>query len=284
MNCVYINKDIIDKKLDAKNKVEEANTFYAFAISFGRIIDLGNVSNTVYCLLQLFEEYKCFFFFKMKEDPIDRLWFPITLQSYQQINKFNDNINGIDGDSSASLDDTHDHYEETASIRSNRKYMKPSDRTSQFKSINQLPFPENSTTDFNTYFESTVQYSIDDWKSGSKRIEPGKIEYFKIFSFQNIGFELDYYEVSHSLMSVLILIYNKMYDNRCLNESMFSYFEMIDKSIMETIIEPLTNQIETLAEQILDEQFTDIKNKLSYDDIVKNHFIEPEFNKLTQKQ
>ena len=73
MNCVYINKDIIDKKLDAKNKVEEANTFYAFAISFGRIIDLGNVSNTVYCLLQLFEEYKCFFFFKMKEDPIDRL-------------------------------------------------------------------------------------------------------------------------------------------------------------------------------------------------------------------
>ena len=58
MNSVFINKDLIDQKISIESKSKKAKVLYAFALSFGRIIDLGNVSNTIHFLLQLFEEYK----------------------------------------------------------------------------------------------------------------------------------------------------------------------------------------------------------------------------------
>ena len=39
---------------------EKAKIYFALANSFGRIVDLGNVANTVFCCLQLFEEYRNF--------------------------------------------------------------------------------------------------------------------------------------------------------------------------------------------------------------------------------
>ena len=61
LNWVHLNKDIIHQKIDVQVKSEKAKVLYALAISFGKIIDLSNVANTIYCWLQLFEEYKIFY-------------------------------------------------------------------------------------------------------------------------------------------------------------------------------------------------------------------------------
>ena len=210
---------------------------------------------------------------------------PVTLQSHQQINQFNDIINGTDGGETSVTESRSKKYKKEDTIKPSKKLIKSVEKANASKNSSQLPFFEKSTTDFDTYFANTVSYNADEQgKSGAKKIEPGEIEYFHVFSHQNIGFELDYYEVSRSLMSILILVYNKMYDNRCLNEHMYGYFEIIDKAIMETFIDPLTADIEEIAQVILEDQFSDIMNKLNFEDIIKNHLIEPEFNKLTQKQ
>ena len=48
LNSVHLSKDIIHQRVDIQVKSEKAKMLYALAISFGKIIDLSNVANTVY--------------------------------------------------------------------------------------------------------------------------------------------------------------------------------------------------------------------------------------------
>jgi len=165
-----------------------------------------------------------------------------------------------------------------------------------------LPFPESSTTDFDKYFENTIFEEVGETK---KQLS------VNVFVYHNISFEIDYYEICHSLLDVLVLIYNKMYDSRCTNETMQGYLdkigstgqfsrgkwsnlgnagsriyfwlEEIDKAIMQCIIEPITEEIEEVAQEQLDEQFYDIMDTLSFEDSVVHPSVDPSFNKLSQK-
>lgn len=104
-----------------------------------------------------------------------------------------------------------------------------------------------------------------------------------MFIYQNIGYDIDYYEACYSLLNVLILIYNKMYDSRCLNETMYNHFEKIDKSIMDVIVDPISSDLSELAEELLNDQFDDLMNVLSFDEGGAHPSVEPFFKKISQK-
>jgi len=48
LNSVFVNKDRIEQKVDVSLKSEKAKVLFAFAISFGKVLDLSNVANTVF--------------------------------------------------------------------------------------------------------------------------------------------------------------------------------------------------------------------------------------------
>eukprot|EP00345_Euplotes_harpa_P010706 CAMPEP_0168356306 /NCGR_PEP_ID=MMETSP0213-20121227/25074_1 /TAXON_ID=151035 /ORGANISM="Euplotes harpa, Strain FSP1.4" /LENGTH=141 /DNA_ID=CAMNT_0008368695 /DNA_START=339 /DNA_END=764 /DNA_ORIENTATION=+ len=140
--------------------------------------------------------------------------------SFQQLNTFNDE-------------------DKEVSRYSNARFIDEcEDDVRKFKSIGDsivshtfLPFADNATTDFQVYFENTVQYNIEDEaiKVKGTRGKPSKEEILrearnytsyesnymgKVFAYQHISYEVDYFETAFTLLDELILIYNKMYDNR----------------------------------------------------------------------
>ena len=44
--------------------------------------------------------------------------------------------------------------------------------------------------------------------------------------------KIDYCDVGFTLIDILVLVYNKMYDNQYLNQVMLSYIEKIDNIIV----------------------------------------------------
>ena len=68
---------------------------------------------------------------------------------------------------------------------------------------------------------------------------------FSIFFFQNIPYEIDYYETCYSLLNILVYIYNKLYDNETTN------VERIDKAIMDNIIDPIVEDVSQVADKLL---------------------------------
>ena len=90
-----------------------------------------------------------------------------------------------------------------------------------------------------------------------------KIPYhFKVLTCPHIGIELDYCEVTKSLLDLLIIIYNKLYDNQALNQSIYSYIEKTDKEIMSRIIETITEDINELAKRLIYKQLGKINQEI----------------------
>lgn len=83
-----------------------------------------------------------------------------------------------------------------------------------------------------------------------------KIPESSLFVFQNIPYDLDYYDTCYGLLNVLVLIYNKLYDNETTN------FDKIDKAIMDSIIDPIVSDVSEFADELLQNQFDDIMNML----------------------
>ena len=88
MNCVKITKKDIVKAISPQQLQERTETFFYLGLSLGRIVDLGNISNTVYCVLQLFEEIDRFNQLGMKEDPMNQLLYPHPLLSFAKQQSF----------------------------------------------------------------------------------------------------------------------------------------------------------------------------------------------------
>lgn len=94
------------------------------------------------------------------------------------------------------IEDTRRKYKEPDNSKQSKKFIKSIEKANEAKSISPFPFFENPTTDYNTYFSNTVQdWNEENTKPGKSKIDPDEIEVFKIFCYQNISFELDYYEV-----------------------------------------------------------------------------------------
>ena len=202
-----------------------------------------------------------FYLFNMKEDPVEMLWYPPTWQSFQQLNKFDLSWNGENEDEDKSEDDRPRKWYNKNDSKS-KKLIKSIEKANRPKETVYLPFPEQATTDYQTYFENTVQYDVE--MNTDNLVKDA----FKMFTYQHISYDLNLYEVSHSLMNILMLIYNKMYDNRWLNNKMFDHLEKVDDSIMTHIIEPITNIIEEIAEVLMNEQFSEVTNDLSFVNII----------------
>ena len=262
MNCVFINKELLEEWIDPSNKQDLAAKFYSLAISFGRVVDLSNVVNTVYWLLQLFEEVNVFYFLKMNEDPVEMLWYPPTQQSFQQLSKFEQACIGENEEEEEEHDEDHSRKWYNKNDSKSKKLIKSIEKANKAKETALLPFAEQATTDYQTYFENTVQYDVE--MNTDNLVQ----DVLKMFTYQHISYDMNLYEVSHSLMNILMLIYNKMYDNRCLNNKMFSHLEKVDNSIMSHIIEPLTDIIEEIAQTLMTEQFNEVINDLSFENII----------------
>ena len=59
------------------------------------------------------------------------------------------------------------------------------------------------------------------------KIDP-KAPVFKVFYCHSIPIELDYCQVAQHLLDMLIIVYNKMYDNQFLNNQVIANVEKID--------------------------------------------------------
>ena len=62
---------------------------------------------------------------------------------------------------------------------------------------------------------------------------------------------LDYCDVACSLIDMLTLVYNKMYDNQYLNQVMLSYIEKIDNIIVVSHFLSKSNLIEQSNKKLL---------------------------------
>ena len=62
---------------------------------------------------------------------------------------------------------------------------------------------------------------------------------------------LDYCDVACSLIDMLTLVYNKMYDNQYLNQVMLSYIEKIDNIIVVSHFLSKSNSIEQSNKKLL---------------------------------
>lgn len=96
-----------------------------------------------------------------------------------------------------------------------------------------------------------------DIKSPPRRTDV-KVPEIGLFLYQNVPFPLDYYEICHSLLNTLVLIYNRLYHNETSN------FERIDKSIMENIIDPIVGDVSKVAEDLQEKVFGDLLSNKDY--------------------
>jgi hypothetical protein len=62
---------------------------------------------------------------------------------------------------------------------------------------------------------------------------------------------VDYCDVACSLIDMLTLVYNKMYDNQYLNQVMLSYIEKIDNIIVVSHLLNKSNPIEQSNKKLL---------------------------------
>jgi hypothetical protein len=62
---------------------------------------------------------------------------------------------------------------------------------------------------------------------------------------------VDYCDVACSLIDMLTLVYNKMYDNQYLNQVMLSYIEKIDNIIVVSHLLSKSNPIEQSNKKLL---------------------------------
>jgi len=62
---------------------------------------------------------------------------------------------------------------------------------------------------------------------------------------------VDYCDVACSLIDMLTLVYNKMYDNQYLNQVMLSYIEKIDNIIVVSHLLSKSNLIEQSNKKLL---------------------------------
>ncbi len=62
---------------------------------------------------------------------------------------------------------------------------------------------------------------------------------------------VDYCDVACSLIDILTLVYNKMYDNQYLNQVMLSYIEKIDNIIVVSHFLSKSNFIEQSNKKLL---------------------------------
>ena len=79
---------------------------------------------------------------------------------------------------------------------------------------NPLPYVEKPVSTFKDYKDR----NFNDKRNVHNQAANLKIPYhFKVLTCPHIGIELDYCEVTKSLLDLLIIIYNKLYDNQALN-------------------------------------------------------------------
>lgn len=78
---------------------------------------------------------------------------------------------------------------------------------------------------------------------------------------------VDYCDVACSLIDMLTLVYNKMYDNQYLNQVMLSYIEKIDNIIVNKVIKSLCEDINKVSRIIAVKQLAKINKVLKQDNI-----------------
>ena len=78
---------------------------------------------------------------------------------------------------------------------------------------------------------------------------------------------IDYCDVGCILIDMLVLVYNKMYDNQYLNSVMLSYIEKIDNIIVNKVIKSFCEDINKVARIIAVKQLAKINKVLKIDNV-----------------
>lgn len=78
------------------------------------------------------------------------------------------------------------------------------------------------------------------------KVDP-KAPIFKVFSCHSAPIKLNYCEVAYTLIDMLVLIYNKMYDNQYLSPTMLASIEKIDSVIVNKVIKAICEDLNRVA-------------------------------------
>eukprot|EP00347_Sterkiella_histriomuscorum_P019822 403340168 len=316
LNCVKLNKTLVSKILQQQYGNQEmkvkSERFYYLGYSLGKIIDLGNVINTVYTLLQLFEEYEVYTkqsgSQSLENNAILRQVLPFNVETFSKLQltaekrflqseEYRESLSNTDsndarlligagglsqfqsqnlgsGNQASNFDDQQkgspqqpggiggglqravNHHEE---IKVDLKY----------KSV--LPVYEQHYNNYEEYIMKTSAagslYSSEN--SIASRIHATKVDLktpnFKVLSCHSVPIQLDYCEVSSFLLDMLIIVYNKMYDNQFVNQQMLAHVEKIDSIIMNKVVKVLSDDINRVAKILAVKQLAKINKALKLD-------------------
>lgn len=76
---------------------------------------------------------------------------------------------------------------------------------------------------------------------------------------------MNYCEVASLLIDMLILVFNKMYDNQFLNPQMLAHVEKIDTVIVNRVIKALCEDINRVARLVAVKQLAKVNKALKVD-------------------
>ena len=96
------------------------------------------------------------------------------------------------------------------------------------------------------------------------KIDP-KTPNFKVLFCHSVPINLDYCEVSTFLLDMLIIVYNKMYDNQFLNQAMLAHVEKIDQIVMGKVVKVLADDVNRVAKILAVKQLAKINKSLKLD-------------------
>jgi hypothetical protein len=218
---------------------------FTFGLSISKVLDLGSITNTLKAMHQMFEEYSK----SSKKKVTEQVVANSTMQVYSSFGK------------QKVISENYKHKMEVI-----RKAIPNSLQHSLYIKPTHDAFfiPEQNYSNYEQYIEGVrFKQRIEN----ENAIKPNKLvkpSSFKVLINPPISISLNLNEVVKNLCDVLMMLYNKFYDQQILSKTGIKALERIDKDIRKAIVEPLMQIIVSTALQTLESELGKIHDILMH--------------------
>lgn len=237
MNTVKMTGDEILALQEQSTLYSQTEQFFILSLSIAKLLDMGNLSNFIKALQQLFEEFQVYYLGGGRLNSIILNTQSFALQPIRKQAKVAKEIRAKQKETLRSLSASN-------SIRGNEYFI---DATIG------LFFPEEPDApieykDFKTMHGSIGQSNEDERIPQIKLKKVGtKNPDFHVLAVMNVPADLNFKDVAYTLCESMKLVYNKFFDIQSIDDGALRQIIKIDQVMKKLVLKPLSDIIGTAA-------------------------------------
>jgi len=244
MNAVKMTGDEILAMQEQSTLYSQTEQFFLISLSIAKLLDMGNLSNYIKALQQLFEEFQIYYYGGAKLNTIILNTQSFTLQPIRKQAKVAKEIrlkqkeilrnlssnNGIKGDE--------DFIDATIGVF----FPEEPDAPIEYKDFKML--------------HGSIGPRNEDTRSPQIRLKKvtSKNPDFHVLAVMNVPADLNFKDVVYTLCETMKLVYNKFFDIQSIDDGVLRQIFKMDQVMKKLILKPLCDIIGTAAARTIKQE------------------------------